>query len=198
MLTTPAGTSEVASTSDKVTAGSGRDSLATTTAVQPVTIAGATTDTSPSRDDSSGATMATTPVGSGIEKAKYGPATGLAAPITWANLSDQPAYQTHRSMAAATARPASRRPRPSPATTSSTNWLRRPSSSSATRYRTWPRLYAVASAQPGKALRAATTASRASFLDAWAALARNWPDGAVTGYERPDSERGKLPPMYSL
>ena len=101
-LTTPAGTSEVASTSASVTAGSGRRSLATTTAVLPVAITGARTLTSPSRLEPAGASTATTPVGSGTLKLKYGPATGLAAPATWATLSVQPAYQTQRSIAAAT------------------------------------------------------------------------------------------------
>src|ERR1019366_1586362 len=105
-LTTPAGTSEVASTSDRVIDGSGRGSLATTTAVLPVAITGASTLTSPSRLDSAGAMTATTPVGSGTLKLKYGPATAFAAPATWATLSGQPAYQTQRSTAAVTCRPA--------------------------------------------------------------------------------------------
>ncbi len=66
----------------------------------PVTIAGATTLTRPSRP--AGATTPITPVGSGEEMLKYGPATGLALPVTWAILSDQPAYQTRRSIAAST------------------------------------------------------------------------------------------------
>ncbi len=103
-FTTPAGTSEVASTSASVIAGSGRRSLATTTAVLPVAMTGASTLTSPSRLDSAGATTATTPVGSGTLKLKYGPATGFAAPATWATLSGHPAYQTQRSIAAATDR----------------------------------------------------------------------------------------------
>src|SRR5579875_1402909 len=48
MLTTPPGTSDVASTSASETAGNGRCSLATTTTVLPETIAGAITDTRPS------------------------------------------------------------------------------------------------------------------------------------------------------
>src|SRR6185436_9294485 len=39
---------------------------------------------------------------SGSEKLKYGPATGLALPVTWAYLSAQPAYHTHRSIACST------------------------------------------------------------------------------------------------
>ena len=99
MLTTPPGTSEVASTSDE---GDRRQRAVrrrpATTAVLPVTTTGATTETRPSRLDCCGASTATTPVGSGVEKLKNGPATGLALPATWAILSAQPAYQTSRSM----------------------------------------------------------------------------------------------------
>src|ERR1700748_1700867 len=118
---TPPGTSEVASTSDSDTAGSGQRSLATATTVLPLTTAGATTETKPSRLDACGAITATTPVGSGSEKLKYGPATGLADPRTWASLSAQPAYQTQRSMAASTTASPCRAPRPSAARTSATN-----------------------------------------------------------------------------
>ena len=69
-LTTPPGTSEVASTSAKVMAGSGRSGDAATTTVLPVTTTGATTLTRPSRLESAGATTATTPVGSGVERLK--------------------------------------------------------------------------------------------------------------------------------
>src|SRR4051794_29777605 len=69
-LTTPPGTSDVASTSLSVTAGSGRSCDASTTTAFPVTITGATTETSPSSDDFCGATTATTPVGSGSERLK--------------------------------------------------------------------------------------------------------------------------------
>ena len=58
--------------------------------------------TSPSSDGSSGASTATTPVGSGIVKLKYGPATGFVPPRTCGSLSAQPAYQTIRSIAAST------------------------------------------------------------------------------------------------
>ncbi len=133
MFTTPPGTSEVASTSARVTAGSGAGSLATSTAVLPVATTGASTLTRPSKLDSGGASTATTPVGSGTLKLKYGPATGLAAPATWATLSGQPAYQTHRSIASATVRAASGPERPSFLTISSANCAARPWSSSATR-----------------------------------------------------------------
>src|SRR5690606_20043806 len=100
-LTTPPGRSEVASTSASVIAGSGAGSDATTTAVFPATITGATTDTSAS-SGGSGATTATTPVGSGVEKLKNGPDTGFAAPATAVSLSAHPAYQTQRSTEAST------------------------------------------------------------------------------------------------
>ncbi len=70
MFTTPAGRSDVASTSVRVIAGMGPRSAATTTHVLPLTIAGATTETRPSSVDCWGATTATTPVGSGTEKSK--------------------------------------------------------------------------------------------------------------------------------
>jgi hypothetical protein len=116
-----------------VIAGSGCASLASTTVVLPVAIAGATTLTSPSSGAAPGATMPTTPVGSGALRLKYGPATGLALPYTDAILSVQPAYQTQRSMAASTAPAAAAADAPSAARTSSMNWSRRPSSISATR-----------------------------------------------------------------
>src|SRR5580765_5004092 len=98
MLTTPPGTSDVASTSPSSTAASGRVSEATTTAVLPPTSTGASRDVRPSSGGSSGATTATTPVGSGNVKLKYGPATGFDPPSTCASLSAQPAYQTTRSI----------------------------------------------------------------------------------------------------
>ena len=142
--------------------------------------------------------MPTTPVGSGIVKLKYGAATGFDEPSTWPILSAQPAYQTQRSIAASTARAAAGWRRPSAAATSSTNWSRRPSISSATRYSTWPRFIAVLPAQPGNALRATRTASRRSLREARAAFARGEPSAAETRYERPDSDRGKSPPTNSL
>ena len=84
--------------------------------------------------------MATTPVGSGSEKLKYGPAIGLADPATCANLSAQPAYQTMRSIEASTASCAAAAATPSAATTSAANCSRRPSRISAMRYITCPRL----------------------------------------------------------
>src|ERR671932_2876619 len=100
--------------------------------VLPLTTAGASTDTSPSSEEPWGAIVATTPVGSGSEKSKNGPATGFDEPWTWAILSDQPAYQTQRSIAASTTASARRAVRPSAAATSAMNCARRPSSTSAT------------------------------------------------------------------
>src|SRR6266571_7695185 len=116
-FTTPPGTSDVASTSASVTDDSGCASLATTTAVFPVAMTGASTLTRPSRLGLAGATTATTPVGSGTLKLKYGPATGFAAPATCATLSGQPAYHTHLSIAASTDRRATASPNPSQAAT---------------------------------------------------------------------------------
>src|SRR5688500_12040098 len=102
MLTTPPGTSEVASTSASSIAASGLDSDATTTAAFPPTITGQSRVTRPFSAGSSGASTPTTPVGSGTVKLKYGPATGLEPPSTCGSLSAQPAYQTTRSVAAST------------------------------------------------------------------------------------------------
>ena len=94
---------------------------------------GASVLTKPSRLESWGARMATTPVGSGSEKLKYGPAIGLAEPATCANLSAQPAYQTMRSIDSSTTAERGVAARPSAAATSAANCSRRPSSISATR-----------------------------------------------------------------
>ena len=102
MFTTPPGTSEVASTSASSIAARGCASLAITTAALPPASTGASRDTRPSSAGSAGATIPTTPVGSGTVKLKYGPATGFAPPSTWASLSVQPAYQTTRSVARST------------------------------------------------------------------------------------------------
>src|SRR5688572_7203915 len=106
MLTTPAGISLVAKISAKVSAGNGYLSDASTTAVLPVKITGATSDTIARRGASSGATTTTTPVGSGIVKLKCGELTGFTAPKTCANLSVQPAKYTKRSIASVTSRAA--------------------------------------------------------------------------------------------
>src|SRR5919201_3074405 len=98
MLTTPPGTSLVAIASASSTAASGLVSDATATTTLPPTSGGTRRVTSPSNDGSSGARTATTPVGSGTVKLKYGPATGFELPSTCASLSAHPAYQTKRSI----------------------------------------------------------------------------------------------------
>src|SRR5690606_35282610 len=124
---------EVARHSARVMAGSGHCADAMTTHVLPVTMTGAMTETRPRSESSCGATMATTPVGSGAEMLKYGPATGLSVPATWATLSDQPAYQTQRSIAASTLAPACVGVSPCTVRSSLMSWSRRDSITSATR-----------------------------------------------------------------
>src|SRR5438128_9245754 len=102
MLTAPPGTSDVASASASSIAASGCVSDATATTAFPPVIAGTTRETIPSSGGSSGASVATTPVGSGTVKLKYGPATGFDEPSTCASLSAQPAYQTTRSIVCST------------------------------------------------------------------------------------------------
>src|SRR5205823_8173183 len=97
-LTTPPGTSHVASASASSTAASGLVSDATATTALPPTSGGSRRVTRPSRGGSSGARTATRPVGSGTVKLKYGPATGFDPPSTCGSLSAQPAYQTTRSI----------------------------------------------------------------------------------------------------
>ena len=131
-------------------------------------------------------------------KLKYGAATGFADPRIWAILSAQPAYQTQRSIARPTAVRAAGIARPSAAATSAVNWSKRPSMSSATRYRICPRFIAVREAQPPAAPRDERTASRTSLRDARHALARGDPSEPATRYDRPLSVRGNWPPRYSL
>src|SRR5579864_8585047 len=182
-LMTPPGTSLVASASASSIAASGRVSEATATTTLPPTSGGRTRVTSPSSGGSSGASTATTPVGSGTVKLKYGPATGFEPPSTWASLSVQPAYHTTRSMACSTSF--------GPLHTAARS-AARDSIISAMRYSTCPRLYAVAVLHLASPARAASTASRASLRDARATF---WPSAS---YVRPDSDRGNAPPTYSL
>ena len=69
---------------------------------------------------------------------------------------------------------------PSASATSCSNCSRRPSISSATRYRIWPRFIAVRSSQPANAPRAARTASRTSLREPRTALASGVPSAART------------------
>src|SRR5665213_57157 len=98
ILSTPAGKSDDDVISPNNTPGVGRRSLARATTVLPTHSGAKTASTNPSRDESCAHTTPTTPLGTGIEKLKNGPATGLVAPSTWAILSVQPAYHTMRSI----------------------------------------------------------------------------------------------------
>src|SRR3954454_16414706 len=82
----PPGTWDVASASASSIAASGLVSEATAITAFPPVSAGSTRDTRPSSGGSSGASTATTPVGSGTVKLKYGPATGFDEPSTCASL----------------------------------------------------------------------------------------------------------------
>src|ERR1035437_5068500 len=81
-FTTPPGKSLVARISANVAAGSGYLSDATTIAVLPLKITGATSVTSATSEGSSGASTTTTPVGSGVVKLKCDEATGFTLPKT--------------------------------------------------------------------------------------------------------------------
>ena len=100
-----------------------------------------------------------------------------------------PRVQTHRSIAALTPRLGSSAPA---SRSSCSNWPRRPSISSATRYRIWARMKAVFAAHPGWAARAARTASRSPCATRGMPT-RGSPSASNTLYERPDSLRGSLP-----
>ena len=132
MLTTPAGHvggGEHLAERDRPAAAS--VSHAMTTAVLPPTRPAPARLTSPSSDWSCGATMPTTPVGSGTVKLKYGPATGFARAEHLRDLVGPPRVPdpavdggvdaSHR-----VGRPAS--------ASSASNCARRPSITSATRY----------------------------------------------------------------
>ena len=133
-LTTPPGRSEVASTSPRVTAGSGRLSDATTTQALPLTMTGATTDTRPEQrrrlrrdhgDDAGRLGDREVEVRAGH---RVGGAVDLGELVGPAGVPD-PAVDggVHRARRRPVPRaPRRRRPRP-------TNWSRRPSSISATR-----------------------------------------------------------------
>src|SRR6202167_6578331 len=101
-FSTPAGKSDDDVISPSRTAGVGRFSLARATTVLPTHSGASTASTNPSSEDSCTQTTPTTPLGTGIEKLKNGPATGLVPPSTWAILSVHPAYQTTRSIDAET------------------------------------------------------------------------------------------------
>ena len=72
--------------------------LAIATTALPAAMGASTASTKPTSESSWAQTTPTTPLGTGIEKLKNGPATGLVPPRTWAILSVHPAYQTIRSI----------------------------------------------------------------------------------------------------
>ena len=127
---------------------------------------------------------------------KYGPATGFALPATCAYLSVQPAYQTQRSIASSTWAAAA-----AAVTPSRRDDLVDELGAAALEQLgdAVQHLTAVVRGRPGPALdraaRAATTASRASLREAFAAFATNSPFAVATSYVRPDSLRGNVPPM---
>ena len=75
----------------KVTAGSGNLSEATTTAALPLRITGAVNETKDNSAGSSGARTTITPLGSGVVKLKWELATGFTLPNICEYLSVQPA-----------------------------------------------------------------------------------------------------------
>ena len=100
-LATPPGTSDVARTSVRVTAGNGRDSLARTTSELPPPNGGASPQTSPRSDEVRARRCRPCPLGSGIDEIEVGGwPQWFVEPSTWPILSVQPAAQTQRSMAA--------------------------------------------------------------------------------------------------
>ena len=156
-------------------------------------------DTRPSSEDDSGATTPTTPVASGMVKSKYGAATGLDVPSTWLILSAQPAYQTQRSIERSTCSrpragpPALRRPRPRPRTGRG-GPPAAPPRGTGPGPGSWPswrptgwNAYGRRGPRRGRPC--------ASHARRWQAAR---PSGERTTYDRPDSERGNAPPMYSL
>src|SRR5262245_18198974 len=90
-LTTPPGTTDACSTSAKLTAESGREREASTMQVLPPAMAGATFDTRPSSPLDSGASSATTPMGSSTENTKCEELTGFTELRTCWYLSAHPA-----------------------------------------------------------------------------------------------------------
>src|SRR5436305_1727604 len=90
-FTTPPGKSLVAKISEKVSAGNGNFSDAITTTELPLRMTGAINETNATSGGSSGATTATTPVGSGVVKLKCELATGFTLPKICEYLSVQPA-----------------------------------------------------------------------------------------------------------
>src|ERR1700730_14267648 len=87
--------------SEKVSAGRGLVVDGSTTAQLPLRITGATSDTNGRSGGSSGQTITTTPVGSGVVKLKCELATGFTVPKISLTLPVQPAKRPSRSTASA-------------------------------------------------------------------------------------------------
>ena len=124
-------------------------------------------------------------------------ATGFDDPWIWAILSDQPAYQTHRSIAASTSSPA-RAIDPLVAAnlvdelrSPSLEQLRHPVQDLTAVVRRGGR-------PAGERLARGDDCVARVLRDASAALATNVPRLSFTAYDRPDSLRGNAPPTYSL
>ena len=151
-LTTPPGRSEVASTSASETAGSGRSWEASTTATLPVAITGASTrhETEQARllrrdhPDDAGR------LGDGEVEVRAGDRVGAAGDL---RVLVRPPGVVDPAVDGVVDLCPGRGGRAALGVgTSAANWSRRPSSISATRYSTWPRLYAVAPDHPGEGL----------------------------------------------
>ncbi len=197
---TPPGRSDVASTSASEIAGSGRRSEATITACCRCTAPARATLTKPSRLDSCGARIATTPVGSGSEKLKYGPATGFAEPATCANLSAQPAYQTMRSIASSDARErasAASGPRPRRSRRRTARGGRRASRRAVDHLAAVVRA-SLPTSRGRPCARRRRRRARPCARPAPRSREQRRPTRPRPGTTRPDSERGKAPPIASL
>ena len=96
-------------------------------------------------------------------------------------------------------RPRPPAPRPSAIGDLPVNWSKRPSMSSATRYRIWPRFIAVrAGPAAGRARARSGPRPGRPCARPGTALASASPSADRTRYERPISVRGNCPPRYSL
>ena len=109
--------------------------FATATTALPAHRGGSTSDRNPSNGcfSATPCTQTQTPLGSGMLKLWYGPATGLRLPITMGYLSHQPAQLTVRSIDALTSASAFFPETPVVVRMASARSARRPSSISASR-----------------------------------------------------------------
>ena len=155
------------------------------TAVLPETIAAATRVTSGRSDGASGATIPTTPVGSGVEKSKYGAATGFTLPRTRRDLVG-PAREVDEPVDG-TRRPRASRRRPTRPSTCGSRRRTRPSAARASRRRgrgSGPGCRRSGRTSRANAPRAAFTASRTSLREPSGTCARNSVPGRPTSRVR--------------